>query len=143
MQLQLDILPLLNWLDFCFKALLASCSMMCSPWKLRLYYKIDGDPSEISRTSTSKHSSLVPARCLHHWWWCVSLAHAQIVHVLIVLPSLLCTCLLPLFCLSTQSCSLAALICYCYLHACMQSSMVNNCIQCAWWAAITTEASAR
>ena len=33
MQLQLDILPPLNWLDFCFKALLASYSAMCWPWR--------------------------------------------------------------------------------------------------------------
>ena len=78
MQLQLNILPLLNWLDFCFKALLSSYSVMCSPWrplsviespvkskltttnylspwKLHLYYKIDGDLSDISRTNASKH----------------------------------------------------------------------------------------
>ena len=30
-QLQLNILPPLNWLDFCFKALLSSYSVMCSP----------------------------------------------------------------------------------------------------------------
>ena len=31
MQLQLNILPPLNWLDFCYKALLSSYNMMCSP----------------------------------------------------------------------------------------------------------------
>ena len=74
---QLNILPLLNWLYFCFKTLLSSHSVMCSswrplsaiespaksrlpitnyhlPWKLHLYHKIDSDPSEISRTSVSK-----------------------------------------------------------------------------------------
>ena len=81
MQLQLNILPPLNWLDFCFKALLSSCNVMylpwwllsaiespaksklrtwnyLLPWKLHLYYKTDGDLSEIMRTSTSKFSSL-------------------------------------------------------------------------------------
>ena len=33
MQLQLNILPLLNWLDFCLIALLSSYSVMCSPWR--------------------------------------------------------------------------------------------------------------
>ena len=33
MQLQLDILIQLNWLDFCFKPLLSSYSVMCSPWQ--------------------------------------------------------------------------------------------------------------
>ena len=144
MQLQLDILSLLNWLDFCFKALLSSYSVMCSPWRplpaikspakskltttnyisswqLPLYYKIDGDPSEISRTSVSKLSSLGPGTLLAStlmmvdddmlvWhtpklytcslYWYVSWVYSP----------------LPLFCLSTQSFSLAALICYCYLH---------------------------
>ena len=91
MQLQLDILPLLNWLDFWFKALLSSYSVMCSPWrplsaiksptkskltttnylspwKLHLYYKIDYDPSEISKLARQSF----------------------FVHVLIVLLSLLC-----------------------------------------------------
>ena len=31
MQLELDFLPPLNWPNFCFKALLSSYSMMCSP----------------------------------------------------------------------------------------------------------------
>ena len=57
------------------------------------------------------------ACCLHHWWWCVSLAHTQIVHLLIVLPCFLRTQPTLLFCLSTQSCSLAD--CYCLLLACM------------------------
>ena len=104
-QLQLDILTPINWLDFCFKALLSSYNVMGSPWwplsaiksslKSKLpttnylspwkYHKIDGD-----------HSEQAWARCLHHWWWrCVSLAHAHIVHVLIVLPSLLCTWTVP------------------------------------------------
>ena len=75
MQLQLNILTPLNWLDFRFKALLSSYSMMCSPWwlslaseslvkskllatnylspwKLRLYSEIDGDLSDISRTTS-------------------------------------------------------------------------------------------
>ena len=53
---------------------------------------MDGDRSEISKTSTSKFSSLGQGtlRCI-----IVddvfSLAHAQIVHMLIVLLSLLCT----------------------------------------------------
>ena len=46
------------------------------------------------------------------------------------LLSLLCTEPSPT---EYTSCSLAALICYCYLHACsMQSSMVHSYIQCAW-----------
>ena len=102
--IQLDILPLLNWLDFCFKALLSSYSVMCSPWrplsaiespvkskltttnylsswKLHLYYKIDGDPSEILRTSTSKHSSLGPGAL-----------HATLMMVLVRHTPKLCTC---------------------------------------------------
>ena len=31
MQLQVDILTPLNWLNFCFKALLSSYSVICSP----------------------------------------------------------------------------------------------------------------
>ena len=77
MQLQLNIVTQLNWLDFRFEALLSSYSMMCSPWrlssviqslvkskllttnylspwKLHLYNEIDGDLSEILRTQTSK-----------------------------------------------------------------------------------------
>ena len=107
MQLQLDILPTLNWLDLCFKALLSSCSIMCSLWqllsavespvksklttttfclKLHLYYKINGDSSEISTTiERQSFATLDQVQWLHHWWWYVSLAQAQIVHVLIVL----------------------------------------------------------
>ena len=86
MQLQLDILPPLNWLDFCFKKALSL-------------------PSYSVLILTAIESTVF---CVHS--------------------------LLPLFCLSTQSCNLAALTCYCksYLHACMQSSIVNSYIQCAW-----------
>ena len=52
-------------------------------------------------------------------------AHAQIVHVLIVLLSLLCTySLLPLFCLSTQTYSLGALNATVHVSSCQQSCMV-------------------
>ena len=74
LHVQLDIRTPLNWLDFHCKALLSSYSMLCSPWwpfsvikclvkiklpttnylSAHLYHKIDSDPSEISRTSTSK-----------------------------------------------------------------------------------------
>ena len=102
-----------------------------SPWKVHLHNKIDGDSSEISRTSASKRSSFGPGtpRCIHHalWWRNLARAHAQIVHVLIVLLSLLCTCLLPLFCLSTQTYSLAALnatVTCMHVSSCQQSCMV-------------------
>ena len=83
----------LNWLDFCFKALLSSYSMMCSPWwlssaiqslvkskllttnylspwKLHLYNEIDGDLSGISRTqaSESKLYNIGLACCWWYWW---------------------------------------------------------------------------
>ena len=70
------------------------------------------------------------------------LAHAQIVHVFI------CIAKSSVY-IAYSHCSAwvhkptAWLHCYCYLHACMQSSMVNSYIQSAWGAAITTEASAR
>ena len=74
---------------FYFKALLSSYSMMCShwwplsaiqspvksklptsnylsSWKLHLCHMIDGDPSEIWRTSVSKLATLAQACCLHH-----------------------------------------------------------------------------
>ena len=79
--IQLEILNPPNWLNFWFKALLSSYSMMCSPWrplsvikssvksklpkmnylspwKVHQYYKIDGDSSKIVRTSVLKLSSL-------------------------------------------------------------------------------------
>ena len=40
LQLQLEILPLLNWLDFCFKALLSSYSVMCSPGHNKLPFAL-------------------------------------------------------------------------------------------------------
>ena len=46
----------------------------------------------VSRTSVSKFCHLGQGMLLHHWWWrAISLAHAQIVHMLIVLLSHLCT----------------------------------------------------
>ena len=47
---------------------------------MNMYYKIDGNLCEISRTSISKLTAYID-----------NLVHIQIVHVLIVLLSLLCT----------------------------------------------------
>ena len=116
-----------------------------SHWKPHLCHKIDGASSEVSRTSIR---TIILASSLGLAWGMplmmtsvFNLAHAQPVHVLIVL---LCVHgRLPLFCLSTQSCSLAALIatvitcmdvssCMQHRYLCMQSSMVYNAFsQCA------------
>ena len=45
-----------------------------SPWKVHLYYKKDGDPCKISRTSASKLSST--AALARRCWWRFTLAHA-------------------------------------------------------------------
>ena len=109
-----------------------------------LHVKIDGDPTEISRTS----ATLALARCSYHyhWWWRFSLAHAQIVHVW--LP-----CVFSVLRKYTKL-QLAALIATVLLFAnfacmwarsssCIQSSMHGNSyIQCYKRPpAITTEAS--
>ena len=70
---------------------------ICTTWQMVT--------SEILRTSMSKHCSLGQGmlRCMHHaLWWHVSLAHAQIVHMSIVL-------------LHVSSLLLGCIDCYCYL----------------------------
>ena len=143
-QLQLDILTPLNWLDFRFKALLSSYSVMCSPWqllsviqslvkskllttnylspwKLYLYNKIDSDLSDISRTQTSESKLYnIGLACCWWYWWHVSLAQAQIVHVLLYyyvfyVHSLYSHCSAQVHNLSF---SLGCIDCYCYLYAC-------------------------
>ena len=148
--LEHDILTLPNWLDFRFKALLSSHSVMCSPWwplsaiecplksklptanylspwMVHLYHNICGDPSEILRASSLKLSK--PALAGGHTACIVkddsfNLAHAQIVYMVIVILSLLCTCLLLLFCLNTQIYTLIATVTCMNASGCLQSSMV-------------------
>ena len=65
-----------------------------SPQQIHQYYKLDGDPSEISRTSASKLTSamgmpLECSNCVVIRYWLIW--HMPSVHMLIVLLSLLCT----------------------------------------------------
>ena len=133
MQLQLNILTQLNWIDFRFKSLLSSYSMMCSPWRLlsviessvksklpttnyllpwkvHLYYKMDGNPSEILRTSASKLCKPWPRHAVCTIDDDVLIWHTPKLCTWSLHYTVFCVhSLLPLFCLSTQSCNLAAL----------------------------------
>ena len=88
--------------------------------KFQLYHKIDNGPSEILKTSVSKLLDLGTLLASLS----VSLAHTQ---VLIVLLSLLCTLTVLLEYTKLQ---LGCIVYYCYLHACMQSSMIIASLAC-------------
>ena len=148
MQLQLNILTLQNWLDFALRLCLSIVTAWCAhldsrcqrlrvqwrgscpqqttgplPWKLNLYHKIDGDPSEISRRRTSSFATLAASFIDDDTL--ASLAHSQIVHMFITKSSVL---------LEYTKLQLGCIDCYCYFacmwaSSCMQSSMVNSC---AW-----------
>ena len=161
---QLNILTQPIWLNFLHKALLSSYSVICSPWqplsaiespvkgklpttnlpwKAHLYHKIDSNPSEILRTSTSKLSSLDSghaARIIDDNVF--NLACAQI--VLIVLLSLLSTYPTPTVLLEYTKLQLSCIDCYCCLHACEHVVKYGNSyIQCTWGSCNHTETSAR
>ena len=161
MQLYLDILPPLNWLDFLSKTLLSSYSVMCSLWqplsaiespakskltttsylllwKLHLYYKIDGDPSEISRTSVSMFCHLglagrTAASLMMTCNTCPNCAHAHcITKSSVSTPTVL---------LEYTSCiDLQLLLACMYICSQVVSSYIQ-CARCMGRAAITTEAS--
>ena len=171
MQLQLNIVTQLNWLDFRFEALLSSYSMMCSPWrlssaiqslvkskllttnylspwKLHLYNEIDGDLSDISRTQTSE-------QMLYN----IGLGVADDIDDMLVwhMPKLCmyhCITMSSVY-IAYSHCSawvhnlsfgLSCIDCYCYLYSC---ELVVSVVITTWSSnvheapAITTEVSAR
>ena len=78
--------------------------------------KKDSNPCEISRTGASKTLQPCPRHTVHDHWWCVSLAHTQIVHMHVVLLSLLC--IHPNLLLDYTKLQLGCIDCYYYLHTC-------------------------
>ena len=130
---------------FCFKALLSSYSMMCSPsWPL----SVNESPMKTKLPTTNYLSPWENSICITRQTMTqvkfrkqvlklcnldlgalleslsISLAHTQ---VLIVLLSLLCTLTVLLEYTKLQ---LGCIVYYCYLHACMQSSMIIASLAC-------------